>query len=202
MSYSLHNLDLKMEKYLKDIENGYYIESGANDGITQSNTLYYNQKYNWKGILIEANPTLAEKCKNNRPLDIVENYALVDDLYKKEKISGYFQNISLNGQCIENNNYSDNSLSPNQIIDVNAITLTSLLDKHNVQKIDFFSLDVEGYEINVLNGLNFEKYRPKYILIETTSCSNRKKETLDYLLGKNYKFLEELSVNDALFISF
>ena len=201
MSYSLDQLDLKMEKYFKDIFNGFYIECGANDGVSQNNTLYYNQKYNWKGLLVEANPDIYNICKINRPNDIVENYALVSSSYADKTIKGYFKNISLNGQCIDGNKYSDKTLSTEQITEVNAITLTELLDKHDIKKIDLFSLDVEGYEINVLDGLNFEKYRPKYILIETTTCENKREEIENYLSNKKYKFLERLSYNDAFYIS-
>lgn len=42
-SYSLNFLDIKMLRYL-NYDNGYFIECGANDGIRQSNTLYYEKK--------------------------------------------------------------------------------------------------------------------------------------------------------------
>jgi hypothetical protein len=62
-------------------------------------------------------------------------------------------------------------------------------------------LDVEGYEISVLNGLNFNKIAPNYFLIETTSFQNRKKAIIDYMLKKNYEIImdDELDVNDVLF---
>ena len=80
-----------------------------------------------------------------------------------------------------------------------AITLDKLLEKHNIQKIDFFSLDVEGYEISVLNGFDIEKYLPTYMLIETTSFENRRKVIFDYMQDRNYKVIEELTINDYLF---
>ena len=61
-------------------------------------------------------------------------------------------------------------------------------------------MDVEGYEISVLNGLDFTKYRPKYILIETENRLNYQNVIRDYMIEKNYKFLERLSLNDDLFI--
>jgi hypothetical protein len=50
--YSLNNIDKKMLKYL-NFDNGYFIECGANDGIRQSNTLYYEKEKGWRGVLIE-----------------------------------------------------------------------------------------------------------------------------------------------------
>jgi hypothetical protein len=52
------------------------------------------------------------------------------------------------------------------LINVKAITLEKNLDKQPLTNIDFLSLDTEGYELNILNGLNLDKYRPNYMLIE------------------------------------
>ena len=50
--FGLNNLDLKLEKYL-NYNNGFFIELGANDGISQSNTYYFEKNKNWNGVLIE-----------------------------------------------------------------------------------------------------------------------------------------------------
>ena len=55
----------KILKYL-DYENGFYIECGANDGITQSNTLNLVKNKNWRGILIEPSKHSFDLCKENR----------------------------------------------------------------------------------------------------------------------------------------
>lgn len=58
-------LDKKMEKYLSYNE-GFYVELGANNGITESNTFYYEKYRNWKGVLIEPSPNKFIQCKENR----------------------------------------------------------------------------------------------------------------------------------------
>jgi len=60
--YSLNNLDEKLLKYL-NFNNGFFIEAGANDGVNQSNTLMYEQKYGWSGLLIEPSFIKYEECK-------------------------------------------------------------------------------------------------------------------------------------------
>jgi hypothetical protein len=58
-------------------------------------------------------------------------------------------------------------LERSYVVRVPALTLTSILDRINPDRpIDLLSLDVEGYEPNVLRGLNFEKYRPHYLCVE------------------------------------
>src|SRR5439155_17808987 len=75
-SFALDQLDLQLGPYL-NFKKGFFVEAGANDGIKQSNTLFFEKYYRWKGILIEPIPELAEKCRINRPKCIVENFALV-----------------------------------------------------------------------------------------------------------------------------
>ena len=76
------------------------------------------------------------------------------------------------------------------------ITLTEVLKNSNVPKlIDLFSLDVEGYEFEVLEGIDFENYKFKYFLIETSNFDKLN----NYLIVKKYKFIDKLSNHDYLF---
>ena len=54
-SFSINGLDRKLEKYLNK-QNGFYVELGANDGIAQSNSLYFELYKNWRGVLVEPSP--------------------------------------------------------------------------------------------------------------------------------------------------
>ena len=80
-----------------------------------------------------------------------------------------------------------NRLNRSKLYDVKSRTLTSILDEFNVNSIDLFSLDVEGYELNVLKGLNFNKYCPKYLLIEIYSKDYA--EILDFLQQYKYELI-------------
>ena len=62
--FGVNLLDKKLEKYL-NYDNGFFIELGANDGKTQSNTLYFERYRNWNGILIEPSPNNYLKCLKN-----------------------------------------------------------------------------------------------------------------------------------------
>ena len=61
--------------------------------------------------------------------------------------------------------------------------------------IDFLSLDVEGAELDVLNGIDFNNYNFKNILIETKNFD----EIHNFLIKKNYTFIETMSYHDYLF---
>jgi len=173
-----------MEKYIEKLldivnyENGFYIECGANDGVTQSYS-YELEKKNWKGILIEPSLVAFEKCVYNRSSDnIFINCALVAD--NKDTILGDFDGslmASVNGE----------RLNRNKLEQVKSRTLTSILDEHNVNNIDLFSLDVEGYELEVLKGLDFNRYSPKYLLIEIYSKDYD--NIITFLKNYNYELL-------------
>ena len=131
--------------------------------------------------------------------------------YEYDFIDGDFDHEDYNGSLmsmvLDEGDWCDDVMKNSQkhrkentnIVEVPAITLDKLLEKHNIKKIDFFSLDVEGYEISVLNGFDIEKFLPTYMLIETTTYQNRIDIIFEYMENKNYKVVERLSCNDFLF---
>ena len=77
-----------------------------------------------------------------------------------------------------------------------AKTLNSILEETNAPKvIDLLSLDVEGAELEVLKGIDFQKYTFKYMCIESRKIAS----ISSYLKIYNYKLVEKLSVHDFLF---
>tara|TARA_R110002096_G_scaffold11890_3_gene43350 strand:- start:286 stop:933 length:648 start_codon:yes stop_codon:yes gene_type:complete len=209
-SYSLNDLDIKLLKYL-NYENGFFVEAGANDGLSQSNTALYEFDLSWRGLLIEPNKIKCEQAIASRPNSIVENYALVSTSYKEKTTKGDFSETgygeSLCAMICDVGDYSDDDLSYDKklridgsnIVEVPCITVQELVDKHKIKEVDLFSLDVEGYELDVLNGIDFSLFRPKYYLIEM-NYPKRKEAMLKYMEAKKYKFVEYLSGNDGLFI--
>jgi len=75
-SFGLDQLDLKLALYVK-FAGGFFVEAGANDGITQSNTALLARYRGWRGLLVEPVPELAARCRAQRPESIVEQAALV-----------------------------------------------------------------------------------------------------------------------------
>lgn len=182
---ALNNLDKKLLKYI-NYNNGFYIECGANDGVDQSNTWHFEKFKNWHGILIEAHAEIFNELKKNRNKNnILINNFLVSNNYKSKII-----NISNNDLMSKFSTIKEESFS------ARAITLTKILEKNNTPKlIDLFSLDVEGYEFEVLEGIDFKNYKFKYFLIETNNFNKLN----NYLIAKKYKFVDKLSSHDYLF---
>jgi hypothetical protein len=70
----------------------------------------------------------------------------------------------------------------------------ALLEKHRISHIDFMSLDLEGFELPALRGLDFSRVRPTWLLIE-----ERQPELLFAFLSPWYLFIKKLSDHDYLF---
>jgi len=62
---ALNRIDRKLERHL-DFDGGVFVEAGANDGVTQSNTYYFEKFRGWTGLLVEPEPALAAACRRNR----------------------------------------------------------------------------------------------------------------------------------------
>ena len=189
-SYSLIDnkgvpLDLKIDSIINK-NNGFFIELGANDGLNQSNTARFEFFKNWSGILIEPSFEKYIQCIKNRPNSITLNFACVDNDYDDEFILGDFNGhlmSSVDGKRLNNNN----------LVKVKATTLEIILDKYKDSsiEIDLLSLDTEGYELNILKGLNLKKYRPRFLLIEIYNFDYD--NILKYLNDNQYKLHSNFS---------
>jgi FkbM family methyltransferase len=184
-----NNLDKKLLKYL-NYQNGFFFDIGANDGVNQSTTWYFEKFLNWKGILVEPlSHVYAELVKNRSSKNYFFNCAAVSKNYKSNYINLIYNDDTLTTklQILEKGKIKEDK----KLIKVRTQTIENILEQSipHTKIIDFFSLDVEGAEFEVLNGINFKKNPIKFILIET-SCF---KKLESFLLKKNFKFVSRLS---------
>jgi len=199
-----------MDEFL-DFNNGFYIEAGANNGLAQSNTIRL-EMMGWHGLLIEPNKQRLSECQANRSSkNIFEHCALVAFDYSEATIPGNFAEIgiddSLVGQITIPLDYYDvhqrtaaeeKAVKPT-VVHVPARTLQSIIDQHGIDRIDLLSLDVEGYEYEAMNGLDFAKNPPRFIRVETSSLDYRKKRMIEYMAEKGYRFIGMANINDCFF---
>lgn len=207
--YGLNQLDQKMEAYL-DYEAGYYVELGANDGVTQSNTYYFEKYRHWKGLLVEPSPHNFLKCKANRSRENrIHCAACVSFDYDREFVRIAHSNLMSTslGLSTDIADPMAHALSGRQflaptedVFEYGAVarTLNDLLNQSAAPKvIDFMSLDVEGAELEVLRGIDHQVYRFKFILVESRDFAR----ISDYLVSVGYTFVAGLSEQDYLFRS-
>ncbi len=201
-SYALNQLDVRLQPYI-DFRNGFFVEVGANDGINQSNTFYFEKYKGWRGLLIEAIPALATKCRQNRPRCIVENCALVASDYTEKTVEMRYCNLmsvvkgGLNSEEDEQKHIQNGEkyLAENEqtyIVAVPAKTLNEVLKKHRIACVDLFSLDVEGYEAQVLKGIDFDCCRIEFMLVEV-----RYREEVESVISHLYKPFAVLNISES-----
>jgi FkbM family methyltransferase len=205
--WGLHDLDHQIEKYL-DFDSGYYVELGANDGRLSSNTLYYEQFRNWRGVLIEPAPNLYLKCRKNRSgQNQIVCAACVSFDYKDEFVKIIYSDsmsVTLNvetdvGDGMAHAELGRQFLKPWETVftfGAVARTLSSiLLEASAPHVIDFLSLDVEGAELEVLKGVDHKAFKFRYMLVECRDIGRLQ----SYLEPLGYRLLERFNENDYMF---
>jgi len=152
---------------------GYFIEAGANDGYRMSNTYLLERHYGWTGLLVEPIPVLAAACAARRPHSVTAACALVGHDYAGEIVEiQYADGESAIGRDV-GEGWSLGArwgIESTYALNVPARTLTSLLDEIGApSRPNLLSLDVEGYEPQVLAGLDFDRYAPRFVLLEDSA---------------------------------
>jgi len=141
---------------------GYFLDLGAHDGLSISNTYLLERKYHWTGICVEANPDSFQQLRKNRRAVCV--HACLDSTegfvnFAKRNVMGGIVSADTDNKGIENNT--------DEVIRIETKTLKSVLIENKApSEIDYLSIDVEGAEQRVLGDFNFKKYRFKCMTIE------------------------------------
>lgn len=169
-SYSQEGEDLILNKLFDNKTTGFYVDIGAHHPKRFSNTFIFYKK-GWQGINIEPNPEIIPLFKKLRPRDINLQVGISDT----EKTLTYymFSEPALNTfskyreEILISNH---NSQLINQV-DVQSTTLKKILTEYlkPKRKIDFMTIDVEGFDYQVLNSNDWNKFRPSIVLVEDSS---------------------------------
>lgn len=155
---------------------GNFLDIGALDGLSYSNT-YGLALAGWKGIMLEPVEKFYSVCKDyykDYPNIVVLNYAAGDKHEIKNIYTGNHACSTMSHEfksLVENTGYGKDFYKDFEICEV--ITLDSLLDSFYVMKaffkgpLDVVSIDVEGYELEVLKGFSIDIWKPKMVIIES-----------------------------------
>ena len=184
-----------------------FLEFGATDGISLSNSYMLENNFGWTGILAEPSPQWHEELKNNRP-----NTKIITDCIWKcsgEKLDFFVSDFGVSSTLVDFK-YSDLSTMPGntqerikngKVVKVETISINDVMEKHfNGDAPSYLSIDTEGSEYEILQSLDFEKYRPVVFTIEHNFTNLGSK--IDELMSSNgyVRVFRKITAFDAWYV--
>ena len=180
--YSQHGEDFILYQIFKNKTDGFFVEVGCIDGKRFSNTLVF-EELGWEGICIEAHKDYIPLLQQNRPKSRIIHCAIGE---KDEEAVTFYANSRGSLSTLDKSRkdfFKENYkrfFTGFELQTVNKYTMNSVFTKYGVKNIDILSLDIEGYEVEALEGLDLEKFQPAVLVIESDSAEHEKK--LDNLI--------------------
>ncbi len=202
--YSQYSQDKFIDKFVfKKKTNGFFVDIGAYDGITFSNTFFLEKYRHWNGICIEPIPHKFNELKKNRNCTCLNacvdnNEGEVEFLHvdgPSEMLSGIVRAYD-NEHLKRINNEIETLGGEKKLIKVKAININNYFANNKINTIDYLSIDVEGNELMILKTIDFSKLAIKAISVEDNYKS---KELHNFLISKGFRFVGRLS-DDKIFV--
>jgi FkbM family methyltransferase len=162
---ALYGLDDALARVLP--RHGTFVELGANDGYSQSNTYYLERVRGWSGVLIEPLPWLYRRCARLRRGAECFNVVCVAPQRAGEPVvmvDRDLVSVALGQQPADEERAR---LGRGRRVEVPSTTLSAVIDRSAVTRPTFLSVDVEGAERSVLAGLDLARHAPDWLLVET-----------------------------------
>ena len=175
------------------------MEVGVGDGVSNSNSYVLEKQFGWKGILVEPNSVFLNSIKQNRNATFVNLAAGAKDGKEETLVStdnGEYSYIS--------NDFVGTGNHRKSILDQSVVTktLSSILREAKAPRIvDLLSIDVEGYELEVLKGIDFSERIFQVVCIEHNYNVMKRAEIQRIFLENGYlKVLPHASQFDSFYV--
>lgn len=177
--YAQGKEDVILLRLFGEKHRGYFVDVGANNGVFISNT-YTLYRQGWRGICIEPNPEAFAKLVKVRERDICLKVAVGSE-------PGVLQ-LSWQEGISEGSVLGDPTLRNTMKTQVEVQRLDQLLRTHGAPTdFDLLSIDVEGRELDVLEGMDWKTYRPHLILLEYNQGGDVNADAVELVLQRGYR---------------
>ncbi len=182
----------------RDVRDGFCVEVGANDGINDSNTYYFEQ-VGWECVLVEPNPDLCRCIREARRGHLFECAVSATNgtaLLSIAEGPGRAHGVSSLGNRIEAARRIAAFGFTSKELTVQTRTLDDLLREAGIaRRLSFVSIDVEGHELEVLKGFSLDEWKPVILVVEDNS--NFEDSSVPNYLGQfGYVRFNRTGVND------
>lgn len=185
---------------LLGIKSPIYFDIGANEPKKLNNTYFFYENRMGRGVLVEPNSSLISKLKKERPLD--EHYNCGIGFNNVEEKADYyimdwheFNTFSEEIAHETQKNYKGKN-NIKEVVKLQLIGINQILENHFSKGLDLLSIDVEGLDLQILKSMNFERYVPKVICVETkVGVHQNSSDISDYLVSKGYILFSQTPIN-------
>jgi FkbM family methyltransferase len=201
--YGAGGQDVYVAALLDRPDHGTFVDIGANDGITISNSLYFEKELGWTGLAIEPIPDAYAKLTANRHCHTL-NACISDHEGTAEflEVEGRAQMLSglvskYDKQHLRRIDRSIKRLGGSvKKTEVECIRIGTALTRFNIDQIDFLSLDTEGGELDILKDINFTAIPIRAISVENNYFTFAIR---DYLEKFGFRHMGTIGVDEIYF---
>lgn len=192
------------ENFFKNTRDGFFVDVGAHNGVSISNTYFFEKELGWKGICIEPLPDAFKELKKNRSCICLNCcVSLVDATVDFFRVHSPFLGTEMLSGIVST--YPPNHFERMQreigyrggsyeVIKVPSRRLDEIFAEHEVKLIDYLSIDTEGSELDIVKSINFDAVTIRYMTIE-----NNYNDTIirEFIESKGFVLIHKLDVDDV-----
>ncbi|KAH3841968.1 hypothetical protein DPMN_115455 [Dreissena polymorpha] len=200
-SFSQYGQDKYLSNHFGSKRNGFFVEIGAYDGQSLSNTLLLEMKNKWTGLLIEANPHMfsyiASVNRNCYAINCCLGYTNTSLTFT---LSGMLSSadavMTAQHRNRINSERNNNDKTYNKTVTVQCYSLLDILNVIGTRNVDYFSLDVEGAELYIQESIDWNQIDIDVFTIET---DQHRDKIMAFMKDHGYRWLTHL-IGDDIFI--
>lgn len=176
LSFSHSGEDRLLAVLFQNIDDGFYVDFGCFHPFIYSNTFMLHRR-GWSGLNVDASPAAIASMKLERPNDINVHLAVAEAPgTTKLAYFGEFASSNTTSEAFADDIKNKQGVEIEKMIDVECDTTKGILDRLKPvdRRIDYWNIDIEGFDLVALQTNDWKKYRPSVITVED----------FDFTLGK------------------
>lgn len=202
--FSQYGQDKYVDKVLHHLRDGVFVDIGANDGISYSNSYFFEKELAWTGIAVEPSPRAFGELVRNRECQFfngcISNYDGTTPFWylsgKPQMLSGIPNNYDVKHKRRIDMTIRQHGGEKEELM-LPCLTLNSLLRKYNISRLNFLSIDTEGGEYAILEAFDFNLYVVDVICVE----NNYHNSCFRDLLGNHGYSLSAITGCDEIYVN-
>ncbi len=189
-----------MAKYLRGMRGGVFLDIGAHDGVSYSNTCLLERELEWTGICVEPNPEAFRRlCVARRCVCINAAAAAIAGSAKFIQFTGYGEMLSALGSTLKSFRVAEATATAGVTvseIEVRCELVGSMLKAHGIAHVDYVSIDTEGGEFDIVRTMDLRQLRVKILTIE----NNGEEDKIEpYMRAQGYR-LRSIIGSDSIYV--